>query len=127
LEAISRVETLLAQGRRVILGIAAGPGAGSLHWPRLCNATLPTAASTCPWTAFTWRPGVGPLGCVICKGAPQTFDSAGFVDLLKRLRHQTPGETIDAPDFDRSLEESIAGSLALEGDKPLLITEGITC
>jgi pantothenate kinase len=125
LEAIARVETLLGRGRRVILGIAAGPGAGKSTLAQALQRHFADRSQYLPMDGFHLaNRELTRLGLRHCKGAPQTFDSAGFVDLLKRLRHQTPGETIYAPDFDRSLEESIAGSIALEGDKPLLISEG---
>lgn len=57
------------------------------------------------------------------KGAPDTFDVDGYVALLRRIRQQGIG-TIYAPEFDRSLEESIAGVIPIHTDTPLVITEG---
>lgn len=125
LEAIARVESLLNQGRRIILGIAAGPGAGKSTLAQALCRHFGDRSQYLPMDGFHLaNRELVRLGLRHCKGAPQTFDSAGYVELLKRLRHQTPSETIYAPDFDRHLEESIAGSIALQGDKPLLITEG---
>jgi pantothenate kinase len=56
------------------------------------------------------------------KGAPETFDRAGYAALLRRLR--TESGTVYAPRFDRSIEDSIAASVAIEPDVPLVITEG---
>ena len=124
-EAVARVEALLKKRRRVILGIAAGPGAGKSTLAQALQRHFHDRSQYLPMDGFHLaNRELTRLGLRPCKGAPQTFDSAGYVDLLKRLRKQAPGETIYAPDFDRSLEESIAGSIALEGDKPLLITEG---
>jgi pantothenate kinase len=124
-EAVARVEALLAQGRRVLLGIAAGPGAGKSTLAQALQRRFADRSQYLPMDGFHLaNRELARLDLRHCKGAPQTFDSAGFVDLLKRLRNQAAGETIYAPDFDRSLEESIAGSIALQADKPLLITEG---
>lgn len=57
------------------------------------------------------------------KGAPDTFDVAGYVSLLRRLR-ASDGATVYAPAFDRSLEEPIAGSIPVAPAVPLVITEG---
>jgi pantothenate kinase len=57
------------------------------------------------------------------KGAPDTFDAAGYVALLRRLREPGPG-AVYAPVFDRHLEEAIAGAIRVEPTVPLVITEG---
>lgn len=56
------------------------------------------------------------------KGVPDTFDAAGYVALLRRLREPRQGPAVYAPVFDRSLEEPIAGSIPVP--PPLVITEG---
>ena len=57
------------------------------------------------------------------KGAPDTFDAAGYVALLRRLRD--PGEgVVYAPRFDRAIEDSIANAIGVPPDVPLVITEG---
>ena len=57
------------------------------------------------------------------KGALDTFDAAGYVCLLRRLREPEPG-TVWAPRFDRGIEEAIAGAIPVEPSVPLVITEG---
>jgi pantothenate kinase len=75
--------------------------------------------------ASTWPVGSWPgVGRGQRKGAPDTFDAAGYVALLRRLRVGRDGATVYAPHFDRDLEEPIAGSIAVPPDVPLVITEG---
>jgi pantothenate kinase len=62
-------------------------------------------------------------GLVSIKGAPETFDAGGYVDLLRRLR-EPDGETVWAPRFDRDLEDAIAASLPVHDDVRLIVTEG---
>lgn len=57
------------------------------------------------------------------KGAPDTFDVAGFRDMLSRVR-QCRGETIYAPDFSRPLDEPIAAVHAVPADARVIVTEG---
>jgi len=64
------------------------------------------------------------LGRAHRKGAPDTFDSAGYVDLLKRLHSQAADEIIYAPEFRREIEEPIAGAIPIFPETQLLITEG---
>jgi pantothenate kinase len=59
------------------------------------------------------------------KGAPDTFDAAGYLNLLMRVRQQQIGDAaIYAPEFRRDLEEGIAGAIAIQGDTRLVVTEG---
>ena len=63
------------------------------------------------------------LGTVHRKGAPDTFDAAGYAALLRRLRD--PGEgTVYAPQFRREIEDSLANAIPVPPDVPLVITEG---
>ena len=63
------------------------------------------------------------LGRADRKGAPDTFDAAGYVALLRRLRDAAP-ETVYAPQFRREIEEPIAGAVAVPPDVALVVTEG---
>lgn len=57
------------------------------------------------------------------KGAIDTFDGWGFVALLRRLHAET-SHTVYAPSFDRTVEEPIAGEIAVLSDTKLVIVEG---
>ena len=54
-------------------------------------------------------------GSVGRKGAPDTFDAAGYVALLARLRAGEPG-VVWAPQFRREIEDAIAGAVAVPPD-----------
>ena len=69
------------------------------------------------------------LGRAARKGAPDTFDAAGYIALLQRLRQpappdQPPEALIYAPAFRRDLEEPIAGAIPVGPNVRLVITEG---
>ena len=57
------------------------------------------------------------------KGAPDTFDAAGYVHLLERLRARSD-EVVYAPVFVREQEQAVAGALAVPREVPLVVTEG---
>lgn len=124
-ELIARAAGLADRGARRILGIAGPPGAGkSTVAALIADALGPERAVVVPMDGFHLAQGeLDRLGRAERKGAPDTFDSAGFLCLLRRLR--APGEiTVYAPAFDRSLEEPIAGSIPVDPGVPLVITEG---
>lgn len=57
------------------------------------------------------------------KGAPDTFDAAGYVHLLRRLRARDE-EVVYAPVFSRQQEQALAGALPVPATVPLVVTEG---
>ncbi|KOU15955.1 nucleoside/nucleotide kinase family protein [Streptomyces sp. WM6368] len=124
-EPVTRAQALAAPGQRRILGIAGPPGAGkSTLAARIADALGPDRAVVVPMDGFHLAQAVlDDLGRADRKGAPDTFDAAGYVALLRRLR-APHGPTVYAPAFDRSLEEPIAGSIPVAPDVPLVITEG---
>jgi pantothenate kinase len=57
------------------------------------------------------------------KGAIDTFDGDGYLALLRRIRSETD-RTVYAPAFERTIEQPIAGSIAIEPAVRLVVTEG---
>ncbi|WP_069169437.1 nucleoside/nucleotide kinase family protein [Streptomyces griseus] len=119
-----RARSLAATGRR-ILGIAGPPGSGkSTLAARLVDA-LRGRAVLVPMDGFHLAQcELARLGRADRKGAPDTFDAAGYLALLRRLRHPEPTGPVYAPTFDRALEEPIAGAVPVHPDTPLVVTEG---
>ncbi|MER6253877.1 nucleoside/nucleotide kinase family protein [Streptomyces sp. NPDC001584] len=124
-EPVARARALATPGERRVLGIAGPPGAGkSTLAARLADALGPQRAVVVPMDGFHLAQAeLDRLGRADRKGAPDTFDAAGYVALLRRLR-APHGPTVYAPAFDRALEEPIAGSIPVPPDVPLVITEG---
>ncbi|MFE7126396.1 nucleoside/nucleotide kinase family protein [Streptomyces sp. NPDC057617] len=112
-------------GRRRILGIAGPPGAGKSTLAARLVERLGGLAVLVPMDGFHLaQTELRRLGRENRKGAPDTFDAAGYTALLARLRAPEPGTVVYAPAFDRSLEEPVAGSIAVPPEVPLVITEG---
>lgn len=115
----------LASGPRRLLGVAGPPGAGKSTLANLMAQSLGTRAQAVPMDGFHLaQVELERLGRAQRKGAPDTFDAAGYAALLRRLRTQTGDEVVYAPDFRREIEEPVAGALPVFAHTPLVITEG---
>ncbi|MET9930797.1 MULTISPECIES: nucleoside/nucleotide kinase family protein [unclassified Streptomyces] len=111
--------------RRRILGLAGPPGAGKSTLAARLVDRLGGLAVLVPMDGFHLAQAeLVRLGRADRKGAPDTFDAAGYTALLVRLRTPEPGTTVYAPAFDRSLEEPVAGAVPVAPDVPLVVTEG---
>ncbi|MEW2548415.1 nucleoside/nucleotide kinase family protein [Streptomyces sp. NPDC047002] len=127
---VARARGLAPAGGRALLGIAGPPGAGKSTLAlrlveRLVETGGPGAAALVPMDGFHLAQAeLVRLGRADRKGAPDTFDAAGYAALLARLRAPRAGEVVYAPAFDRSLEEAIVGSVAVPAAVRLVITEG---
>ena len=124
-QALARAQRLLARGTRSILGIAAPPGAGKSTLAEALAQALGAQAQVVPMDGFHLANSeLQRLGRAQRKGAADTFDAAGYRQLLQRLRTPVAGETVYAPNYVRGLEEAIAGTIAVPADTRLVITEG---
>jgi pantothenate kinase len=120
-----RIARLLESGERKILGLVAPPGAGKSTLAEALRAHHPQQVQGVPMDGFHLANcELARLGRQQRKGAPDTFDAVGFVNLLRRLKNQSAYEVIYAPEFRRDLEEPVAGAIAVLPGTPLVITEG---
>ncbi|AEE45189.1 nucleoside/nucleotide kinase family protein [Cellulomonas fimi] len=121
----ARVDALLDRGGRVVLGIAGAPGAGKSTLAAQVAAAYPGRAVVVPMDGFHLAQSeLERIGRADRKGAPDTFDAAGFVALLRRLRDAPAGEVVYAPEYRRDLRNGVAGAIAVGPAVPLVVTEG---
>ncbi|MFG3028172.1 nucleoside/nucleotide kinase family protein [Streptomyces sp. NPDC048253] len=126
-----RARALAGDGRRrALLGITGGPGAGKTTLAERLVRELNATGD--PWVAHVPMDGfhladveLDRLGRRHRKGAPDTFDAAGYAALLRRLREETDGEDlVYAPGFERELEQPVAGAVPVPPTARLIVTEG---
>jgi pantothenate kinase len=149
-----RARALTAGGRRALLGIAGAPGAGKTTLAERLVRELNGSGE--PWVAHVPMDGfhladaeLERLGRRDRKGAPDTFDAAGYAALLRRLREDADrgdaggrdgggrdgggrdggnsgdgGDIVYAPGFERVLEQPIAGAVPVPPTARLVVTEG---
>jgi pantothenate kinase len=121
---LARAGALAGAAGRRILGIAGAPGAGKSTVAELVVDGLGAAARLVPMDGFhLCQEELVRLGRRDRMGAPDTFDAAGYVALLGRLRAASE-PVVYAPAFRREIEEPIAGAIAVPADVPLVVTEG---
>lgn len=119
-----RARDVAGERPRVLIGIVGAPGAGkSTLAHELADALAPDAVVVAMDGFHLAQDELRRLGRADRKGAPDTFDAAGFVALLRRLR-DAKGTTVYAPTFRRDIEEPIANAVAVSPDIRFVITEG---
>jgi pantothenate kinase len=111
---------------RSLVGVAGPPGAGKTTLAAALAAALiglGHSAAVVPMDGFHLaNVELARLGRANRKGAPDTFDSLGYIALLDRLRAGT--DLVYAPAFDHVLNEPVAGSIPIPPDVRYVITEG---
>lgn len=127
-EAVERAVELAAAGQRTVLGIAGAPGSGKSTLARRVVAAVDErlgagTAVQVPMDGFHLsNSALDALGRHGRKGAVDTFDADGYVTLVRRL--VAADTTVWAPDFDRRIDEPVAGSIAVAPTTRLVVSEG---
>ncbi|MFE9808310.1 nucleoside/nucleotide kinase family protein [Streptomyces sp. NPDC005227] len=125
---VERAASLVRPGRRALLGIAGGPGSGKStlaeRLVRRLDATGAFGVAHVPMDGFHLADAeLDRLGRRDRKGAPDTFDAAGYAALLRRLREDEDA-LVYAPGFERVLEQPLAGAVPVPRSARLIVTEG---
>lgn len=126
-ELVTEVLAPLPVDRRTVLGLCGPPGSGKSRAAGLLVAALTRAgieSGLAPMDGFHLsNVQLGARGARERKGAPDTFDVAGFRELLQRVRLRRD-ETVYAPDFSRRLDDPVAAVHAIEPSARVVVTEG---
>ena len=121
---IRRARGLVVPGGRRLLGITGPPGAGkSTLAEALVRALAPDAVLVGMDGFHLSGDELHRRGLARRKGAPETFDAAAYVDLLRSLRSPSAGD-VAAPGFDRAREETVPAAVVVGAAVPLVVTEG---
>ena len=124
--ALARIQNHLKNSsERVLIGIIGKPGAGKSTLSKFLMAKLPKEFVTVvPMDGYHLSNKVlKDLKRADRKGAPDTFDVAGFISLVKRIRTEQT-QNIYYPIFDRAIEESIAAQGVVTSATKVVIVEG---
>ena len=108
---------------RVLIALVGAPGSGKSHLARELAAALGPEAAIVAMDGFhrdnDWLDahGLRPV-----KGAPQTFDTQGFSQLLSQLK-STSGDC-PVPIFDRDIDGVIEGGATVPASARFVLVEG---
>lgn len=124
-QALAQLHQRLQRPGRHIVGLMGPPGAGKSTLAARIVAHFGAQAQMVPMDGYHLANSeLERLGRRGRKGAPDTFDAWGYVALLQRLRQQGADEVVYAPEYRRTLEEPVAGAIAIAPATRLLVTEG---
>lgn len=122
---LEKANEVLSLGGRRLLGLCGAPGSGKSALSAELQQALGAQAVVVPMDGYHLAQAeLERLQRADRKGAPDTFDAAGYIALLRRLRAQPAGEIIYVPAFRREIEEPVAGAIPVFPETPLVITEG---
>ncbi len=121
------VEVILEKASRldrVMVAVAGPPGAGKSTVSQELVRLLPeNLAKLVPMDGFHYDNAVlDELGLRHRKGAPETFDFAGFMTTLKRIRQCEPGVAV--PVFEREKDLARAGASLIGPATKVILVEG---
>ncbi|WIE58108.1 nucleoside/nucleotide kinase family protein [Curtobacterium sp. MCLR17_031] len=128
-QAVERAVELARSSERTVLGIAGAPGAGKSTLARRIVTAVDDrldagTAVQVPMDGFHLsNAALDALGRHDRKGAADTFDADGYVALVRRLV-TADEDVVWAPDFDRRVDEPVAGSIAVPRAARLVVSEG---
>ena len=113
------------KNERILVGISGAPGAGKSTLSQALSTKLNKSehvAAVIPMDGYHLDDSIlEDLGLLKRKGAPETFDFAGFKHLLLRIKNE---DEVVYPVFDREREISIAGAGILKKNIRIVIVEG---
>lgn len=128
LDALAELIDRRPGSERLLVAVAGPPGSGKSHLADALEARLnarkPGLAAVLPMDGYHYDDRIlEARGLRPRKGAPDTFDVAGLLHMLQRLRRNEEAE-IAVPVFDRDLEIARAGARLIPRTVRSLIVEG---
>lgn len=122
---IDALTGLTGSNRRRLIAIAGPPASGKSHLADWLAAELRSAGravTVIPMDGFHLDNRIlKRCNLVARKGAPETFDAAGFINLVQRARR---GGGVVYPVFDRERDIAIAGAAQLDSHCEIVLFEG---
>ncbi|MFK7836221.1 MAG: phosphoribulokinase [Sulfitobacter sp.] len=107
---------------RVIVGLAGGPGSGKSTVAELLAEALSVSAAVVPMDGFHMdNADLIARDLLDRKGAPETFDAASFVDLIRQLHTEAD---VAYPTFDRVADKTVPKGGMVAASTRVVLVEG---
>ena len=123
---VDAIQRRAGDARRFLVGLAGPPAAGKSTLAEALREGLLTrgeSAEILPMDGFHMDDGIlAERGLLPRKGAPESFDGRGFVDIVQALK-RAEGEVL-VPVFDRSRELAINAARAIPVETRFVLAEG---
>lgn len=125
---VSKLAGMRAERARILVAIAGAPASGKSTLAAQLVAKLqdcdgPKAAALVPMDGYHFdNEQLDAMGQRHVKGAPQTFDAAGFARLVRDVRAQSGH--LRYPLFDRAQDKTLPAAGQLDPDIPIIVFEG---
>ena len=117
----SRIAALPLRHKRRLIALAGPPASGKSTLAQALAQRIPDSCAL-PMDGFHLDNRIlKQRGLIARKGAPETFDVAGLMHLLRRLQRE---ETVVYPLFDRHLDCAVAGAGLAGASATTVIIEG---
>lgn len=118
----TRIEQVPLRNKRRVIAIAGAPASGKSTLAEVLAAKIDTAAVV-PMDGFHLSNDVlQERGLLQVKGAPDTFDAAGFGQLVRRIA--AAGGSVSYPTFDRSNDCVVPDGGQLPANVQTVLVEG---
>lgn len=116
-----------ADGKRIAIGMAGGPGTGkstlAAELVTMLNAVKPGSAALVPMDGFHMKHAkIEAMGQTDYKGAPHTFEGAAFVSFLHHLKHAEG--PVSGPGYSRKIEDTVDDAFTVQPEVRVLVVEG---
>ena len=119
---LSVIQERASVKNRFLVAIAGPPGSGKSTIAEYLAAQLGPTAAVIPMDGFHLENDrLTELGLLHRKGAPETFDANGFVQLVKRLRQKGP---IPFLTFDRAADNTTPNGGLVQAQAKIILVEG---
>lgn len=116
------IEARAAGRDRLMVAIAGAPGSGKTTLAANLAARLGPMAVVLAMDGFHLdNARLRQMGLFHRKGAPETFDAEGFVNLLRDVRNKA---NVSFPTFNRGEDKTIPGMGKIDKDSRIVLVEG---
>jgi len=121
-ELVQQAQSMVISGTRTILGITGIPGAGKSTLAEQLADRLSTVVVPMDGFHLSNRE-LAAQNLMQRKGAPETFDIAGFLECLRKLK-SAGDKPVQCPRYSREIHEPVPDAVTVRPDHQLIIVEG---